>query len=239
MIGKKNLTSQTGNIDSFIQAVRQTPATVSPSATQGRLIFALDATASRQSTWNMACELQIQMFGAVADIGGLAIQLCFYRGIAECKASRWVTQAQQLQQSMSKVRCRGGHTQIARILKHARSEHANQPVNALAFVGDAMEENPDSLCQLAGELGIRGVPVFIFQEGRDLLASQTFAEMARLSGGAHCAFDQNSAEQLKALLSAVAMYAAGGYRALSDYSKKHPALAKLSSQLQGPRGKEK
>ncbi len=239
MSRKKDLASQSGDIDNFIRKVQQTSATVSPSQAHGRLIFALDATASRQSTWNMACELQAQMFGVVADIGGLAVQLCFYRGIGECRASRWMTQARQLQQSMSKVRCMAGHTQIARVLKHTRLEQARQPVNALAFVGDSMEENPDTLCQLAGDLGILNVPIFIFQEGQDLQARQTFTEMARLSGGACCAFDKNSVEQLRMLLSAVAMYAVGGFQALNSYSEKHPALANLSSQLRGPRGKRR
>ena len=42
-----------------------------------------------------------------------------------------------------------------------------QRVDALVFVGDAMEENVDRLCQLAGELGLNGVPIFLFHEGGD------------------------------------------------------------------------
>ena len=53
----------------------------------GRLIFALDATASRQPMWNTACQFQAEMFREVATIGGLSVQLVYYRGLAECRSS--------------------------------------------------------------------------------------------------------------------------------------------------------
>ena len=65
------------------------------------------------------------------------------------------------------------------------------PIAALAYVGDAMEENPDQLCQLAGEIGLLGVRAFMFHEGRDPLAERTFREIARLTGGAYLPFDRS------------------------------------------------
>ena len=129
---------------------------------RGRLIFALDATASREPTWDRACRIQGEMFEATAALGGLEIQLVFYRGFAECKASRWVTSAAELHRIMSRVHCVGGETQIERVLDHAMIEARKGRVNALVFVGDAVEENPDRLCGRAGELGLLGVPVFVF-----------------------------------------------------------------------------
>jgi len=79
-----------------------------------------------------------------------------------------------------------------------------------------MEESVDDLCQLAGELGLIGVPVFVFQEGRDARAEKAFKEIARLSRGAYCRFDAGSAAQLRALLTAVAVYASGGRKALEN-----------------------
>jgi hypothetical protein len=87
-------------------------------------------------------------------------------------------------------------------------------VAAVAYVGDAMEENPDELCRLAGEIGLLGVRAFMFHEGRDRLAERTFREIARITGGAYLPFDRSAAAQLKALLAAVATYAAGGIKAL-------------------------
>jgi hypothetical protein len=79
-----------------------------------------------------------------------------------------------------------------------------------------MEENPDQLCHLAGEIGLLGVRAFMFHEGREPLAERTFREIARLTGGAYLPFDRSSAAELRALLKAVATYAAGGLKALEN-----------------------
>ncbi len=150
------------------------------SGTRGRLVFALDATMSRQPTWDQACVLQADMFREAASAGGLDIQLVYYRGLAECRASPWVAEPQRLGALMSRIDCRGGHTQIAKILAHARRENDKAKVGALVFVGDAMEEKLDDLCAGAGELGLRSVPAFMFQEGYDPVCEQAFREIARL-----------------------------------------------------------
>ena len=68
---------------------------------------------------------------------------------------------------MTRIDCRGGNTQIGKVLAHALKETAAEKINALVYIGDAMEEQIDDLAEKAGNLGLRGVPVFIFQEGRD------------------------------------------------------------------------
>ena len=152
-------------IDAFLTKMQG--LTAKPTATGGRLIFALDATACRQPTWDTACELQTEMFREVAAVGGLSVQLVYYRGIAECRASRWVTQPEHLSGLMERIDCRMGHTQIGKVLAHARRESELLKVQALVFVGDAMEENPDDLARDAAALGKAGVPAFMFQEGTD------------------------------------------------------------------------
>ena len=119
---------------------------------------------------------------------------------------------------MRRVACAGGYTQIGKVLSHARSEAAQRPLNALVYVGDCMEEDIDELCQRTGELALFGVPVFLFQEGNDARAETAFREIARLSKGAFCRFDAGAADQLKDLLSAVAVFAAGGRKALQSLS---------------------
>ncbi|MGD9868137.1 MAG: VWA domain-containing protein [Hyphomicrobiales bacterium] len=186
---------------------------------RGRLIFAMDATMSRQPTWDMALGLQADMFRAVKEIGGLNVQLVYFRGLGECRASKWVDDPDALARLMTRVSCQGGYTQIARVLTHARAESEKTKVNAVVYVGDCMEEDVDHLCALAGELGLLGSPVFMFQEGHDARAERAFREIARLSGGAWCRFDEGSAAQLRELLSAVAVYAAGGRKALADMDR--------------------
>jgi hypothetical protein len=174
----------------------------------------MDATMSRQPTWDMALALQTDMFQAVKSVGGLDVQLVYFRGAGECRASKWVCDPDALALLMTSVECHGGYTQIRKVLSHARQEAERRKVNALVYVGDSMEEDADDLCGRAGELALHGVPVFLFQEGRDLRAEQTFREIARLTNGAWCRFDAGAADQLRDLLTAVAVYAAGGVKAL-------------------------
>jgi hypothetical protein len=194
---------------------------------RGRLIFALDATVSRQPTWDQACHIQAEMFQETEALGGLDVQLVYYRGFRECKASKWYGQSAPLLRAMTGVECLAGRTQIGRVLRHAKKEAAQQQVNALVFVGDAMEEPLDELGHLAGELGLLGLPCFFFHEGDDGLTRQAFEQLARLSGGACCHFDAASAQQLRDLLAAVAVFAAGGLKALADFSGKRGGAARL------------
>ena len=218
--------SSRSEVDAFLRKVAST-SVVKSSTPLGRLIFALDATASRGPTWDRACHVQGEMFEETAGLGGLAIQLCYYRGFNEFTATDWLTNTADLQGRMAAVRCLGGHTQIRKVLQHAIKETKQKKVNAVVFVGDCMEENVDDLCRLAGELGIHNVPVFLFHEGKDRAAERAFKQIARLTKGAYCAFDAGSAQQLRDLLSAVAVYAAGGHRALENFSKARGEKAKL------------
>lgn len=206
-------------VDTFLKRLAATPNAAPPGA-KGRLLFAMDATASREPTWDRACQIQGEMFSETAALGGLQVKLAFFRGFGEFRATGWIGNSAELVRKMTAVHCLGGHTQIHRVLEHALAETKKKPVSAVVYVGDAMEEEADDLCALAGELGVRKVPVFVFQEGRDPLARRTFQQLAKLSGGAFCQFDSSSAQQLRNLLSAVAVYAAGGRRALVDFGKR-------------------
>jgi hypothetical protein len=224
-------TEVSAEVDAFLRDLQRAPPR--PPGGRGRLIFALDATASREPSWDRACRIQGEMFEATAALGGLDVKLVYYRGFNECKASRWMSNAADLHRVMSAVSCLGGETQIERILAHALSETKRQRVNALVFVGDAMEESVDRLCQLAGELGLNGVPIFLFHEGNNPIAARAFRQMAKLSRGAYLRFDLASADRLRDLLGAVAVYAAGGYRALTAYGqKKGGEVLRLTAQLQ-------
>jgi hypothetical protein len=224
-------TSSRAELDAFLSRVGELGAAVKVGP-RGRLIFALDATISRQPTWDQACVLQSDMFREAAATGGLDIQLVYYRGLAECRASPWIAEPQRLGELMSRIDCRGGHTQIAKVLAHALRENDKAKVGALVFVGDAMEESLDELCAGAGELGLRSIPAFMFQEGYDPICEQAFREVARLTCGAYCRFAPGAAHELGELLRAVAAYAAGGMKALAELKAKHsPGATRLIEQL--------
>src|ERR1043166_6038415 len=204
--------SSSEDIAAFVAKARA----MSPHAAgaRGRLVFALDATRSRQPTWDMACALQADMFREAASVGSLDIRLVYYRGLNECRATGWISDSAQLARLMSKIDCQGGNTQIGKVLSETRREAVASGVRALVFVGDAMEESVDELCTKAGELGLLKVPAFMFQEGGDADAERAFREIARLTGGAWWRFDPGAAAQLRELRPAAACYAAGGREAL-------------------------
>jgi hypothetical protein len=206
-----------GEVGDFLRKVAATPARGSRG--RGRLIFALDATASREPTWDRASAIQAAMFSETSGLGGLSVQLCYYRGFRELAASPWCDRAEVLLRRMTRVYCAAGLTQIGRVLEHTLEESAREPVNALVFVGDCVEEDPERLADLAGRLGLVGVPAFVFQEGRDPQAAKALRSIASLSGGAYCPFDASSPEVLRDLLSAVAVFAAGGRRALERFGR--------------------
>jgi hypothetical protein len=224
--------SDCAGIEDFLTRVRT--ARSQPGGGNGRLIFAMDATMSRQPTWDIALQVQAEMFNAVKAVGRLDVQLVFFRGFDECRASRWVSDAGALARLMTSVECRGGYTQIRKVLKHVLREAASGKVSAVVYAGDAMEENPDELANLAGQLGLLSIPVFLFQEGHDGKARACFQEMARLTRGATCRFGSGSAAQLRELLEAVAVYAAGGRGALEDYAKGRAAPTLLLEQMSKP-----
>lgn len=202
-------------VRSFLDQVAATPRRAG--GRRGGLIFALDATASRQPTWDRAAELQAEMFKVSAALGSLDVQLCHYRGMGEFVASEWCGDSISLLERMNRVRCLGGRTQIGKVLGQALAESRRQPVQALVFIGDAVEEDVDRLSDLAGQLGLRGLPLFLFLEGGDPHTGWVFEQLAQLSGGVCCRFDAGSIERLRELLGAVASYAAGGRAALGDY----------------------
>ncbi len=223
-----------GDVAAFLAKVKAMPA-VRASGQAGRLIFALDATASREPMWDHACRIQGEMFVAVEGIGALEIQLVWYRGMMEFEASPWIANSRDLVARMTAVRCRAGETQIEAVLKHAAAETKARKVHAVVFVGDAVEESVDVLATAAGALGLLGTPVFCFHEGGEPVARSALEAIARLSGGAYCPFDASSAATLKELLAAVATYAVGGRPALEDFARKHGGATRLlTSQLRKP-----
>ena len=218
--------SSKNEVDAFLSKVNTLTQNTS-SKNKGRLIFAMDATASRERSWDRACHLQSEMFRETLGLGGLEIQLAYYKGFGQFYSTRWISETELLLQEMTKVRCAGGQTQIQKVLQQAIKETGANRVQALVLIGDAFEEDIDLICHYAGQLGALGVRTFCFQEGNDTIAKSGFQQIARLTDGAYSSFDSSSANQLKELLKAVAVYAAGGLKKLEEYSKVKPGVAQL------------
>jgi hypothetical protein len=196
---------------------------------KARVIFAIDATASRQPTWDLAAKLTSEMFRAATAAGGLELQLIYFRGERECTASRWLSDARVLTAAMSGVMCRSGMTQIGRVLEHARRENERQKIAAVILVSDACEEIPETLYCGARRLG---VPIFMFQEGADEEVAAIYRTIATVTGGASCQFDAGAAARLADLLKAVVAFATGGRKALANQNTE--AARMLLTQMRAP-----
>jgi hypothetical protein len=190
---------------------------------RGRVILAVDATASRQPTWDASVQLQAEMFAAVP--AGLDVQLVYYRG-NECVASQWFSNTTMLAAAMRKVVCQAGPTQLAKVLRHAQTENQRDKVGALIVVSDACEENPDNLYLRAVDLH---VPIFLFQEGVDPTVAAIYDRLAKITDGAFSQFNQGAAQHLADLLRAVAAFASGGVKALMAQDSK--AAVQLLTQI--------
>jgi hypothetical protein len=231
--------SSAAEVAAFLAQAAALPPVLGQTASGARLIFALDATASRERTWDQAIQIQASMFEETQSLGGLAVQLCYYRGLSEFHASPWCHGADELLPRMTAVRCEPGVTKIARLLDHAihtagaaGKAATEPPLRALVFVGDACEEPQGRLLDQAARLRLLGVPIFAFQEGRDPDALSALRAIAQRSGGAWCPFDSRSPELLRDLLGAVAVYATGGRRALADFNQRRGgSLRQLTAQL--------
>ncbi len=235
---KGRLPAKRSEVQNFLAKVRAIPPTTMSG--QGRLLFGLDATMSRQPLWDQASQLHAQMFLESGKDASLLVQLAYYRGLHDFQHSGWVQNPQELLTEMTGIRCYAGHTQIGRLLNHILKESRSHKVNAAVFVGDAIEESAETLFKLAGQLNLLGTPLFVFQEGFDPEVEQVFRRIAQLSGGAYCHFDAGSVEQLRLLMGAAVKYATGGMQALkrlaqqSDTAQSRKAL-ELMKQLPGPK----
>ena len=217
---KTNLPSERSSsreVDAFLANAARVPAL---SQVKGRLIFAIDATMSRQPTWDRAAQIQNEMFAVTASIGGLGVQLVYFRGFGELRASEWMTSPVALAKLMQGVSCLSGQTQLNRVLAHVVAEARRTKVGTFVYVGDCFEENPDVAAKEAAQLALLGVPAFMFHEGHDPNAEAVFREIARLTHGVYAHFDAGSAKQLRDLLTAAAVYATGGPPALKDYGNR-------------------
>jgi hypothetical protein len=220
--------------------VTRTNDNQNPAQPRGRLMFALDATASRAPTWALARDLQAKMFREAAPFGRLDVSLVYYRG-EECRASKWLSSGEHIAQLMNRIECVGGVTQIGRVLAHALRETEKAPVQALVFIGDAIEtaegiwrgtDRIDELAAMAGKLGALGTPIFMFQEGRDRAVEKVFRLLALKSGGAYFQFNPETGravEQLSDQLNAIARLAVGNTEALDRID----AAAVLTDQRRG------
>lgn len=178
--------------------------------TGGRIHFTLDATGSRQATWDFSSDISRSMFDAAT---GLSVRLVYFAGQWECKRTPYLIDPATLKELMGRVHCSPGMTQIRRVMRFALKDRPD----AVVYVGDQIEDEHKMLRALASQMGEEGVPMFVFHEKHDRRCHQataTFKAMASNSGGAYITFDASAPERLSGLLGSIAVFATGGRKAL-------------------------
>ena len=186
-------------------------------AARARLIFALDATASRQPALrtDAACQLQSEMFAEAGKLGRAEIQLVYYRGPNECSHSAWTLDANELARAISRITCEGGHTKI----RESPCPCAGRARPRECRGGDlhwrrARRGSIDALRRRRQ----RTSPILVFiSRGRRSTRGQGL-QKARWTDRrrAYEHFDPGAARKLAELLRAVAAFATGGLTALAD-----------------------
>ena len=200
----------------------------------GRLIFGLDLTGSREPGLKQARIATAAMFDAIRNFGRIEVKLVYYRGSRECRESSWCADADVLRRSMLKLSCERGGTQIAKLLRLVLAQ--NEKLSAVVFVGDHCEDAEDELVQLAGKLGEKHIPLFMFHEcadydDRSLVAQPVFKRMAELSGGVYVEFKPDSGDVLREMLSSIAAFSAGGIEAVERMAPQTTQAMQLRGHL--------
>lgn len=240
---KKNLPAKRDH-SSFLDKVRSSKA-ISATAKQEilakaiavtqrpRLLFAMDATASREASWNVAKEITGAMFEAVP--GELDVALAYHSGGRLREMTPFSSEARAFLDKVQSVHCFAGRTALNEILDKAS---ITPGLKALIYIGDCFEEDPREAVELAQQLKLKGVRCFIFhdtssqEQGYDTEAARTaFDEIARITGGALLPFDETSPDLVRELLAAIAIYAAGGMKALQQKTKLLPAARLLLERM--------
>lgn len=238
---KKNLPALRSG---FLEQVRNSKASAAPAKKEtlakalarqerARLLFAMDATASREPAWDVAKQITGAMFEAVP--GALDVALAYHGGGKLVEVTPFSPDAKVFLDKVQMVRCRAGVTALNDLLTHATEVTR---LKALIYVGDCFEEDADEALVLAKQLKLKGVRCFMFHDaasgtqGYDVERARTvFEQIAKMTGGALLPFDETAPQMLKALLEAIAYYVVQGMRALQERSKSLPAARLLLEQM--------
>jgi len=173
--------------------------------------FLIDATGSREDTWEQAQGIQAKMFKSAAGLQTIRLRLAYFGG--DCLNSPgWMNSPARVAKHMAAVRCRTGLTQIIEGLHSFIQEAPENRAAAIILVGDAFEEDADQAEHAGTMLKKMGIRVFSFIEGNDPTAQSVFQRLAEITGGKFAKFGSDL--PLSDLCEGVALLTSGGEKAL-------------------------
>jgi hypothetical protein len=177
-----------------------------------RIGFLVDATASRENTWEQAQTIQAKMFRSASGLRALKLRLVYFGGNRLTKLN-WNDNARNIAAHMAEVRCHSGLTQIIPGLQAFIDEKPENRADAIILIGDCFEEDAATAAKTAALLKAKGIKVFSFIEGEDWTAHSVFKTLATVTGGKFAKFGNEL--PLDDLCEGVALMTSGGEKALT------------------------
>jgi hypothetical protein len=193
------------------------------------LVFAVDATASREPAWAAARQVTDALVKALP--GALDVALAVHGGSRVHTFTAFTSDANTLRDRAAGVACQAGVTRLLPIL----SASLKQPgVRVVIYVGDVFEESVIQGRRLADAMGAQGTRLIVLHDTADPAArrdADVFWDFAKRTGGCVLPFDASASGRLRDLLSAVAVYAVGGEKLLRERRHDLPGAIALLEHL--------
>lgn len=191
-----------------------------------RMVFAFDATASREAAWDVARRTTDSIFRALP--GQLDVALAVHGGDTMHTFTGFLPDPAALRDKAASIRCEAGRTRLVDIMERTRD---SADVRVCLYIGDLFEEEEETAYAAADALRLRACRVIILQDGTDERSARVFREIARRTGGALIPFDADAIERIRELLEAVSVLAVGGVRLLEQEKKTLPGATLLLGHL--------
>ncbi len=198
-----------------------------------RLIFAVDATASREPAWTAARQVTDVLVKALP--GALDVALAVHGGSRVHTFTAFTSDANTLRDRAAGVSCVAGTTRLLPILS-ASLKHPS--VRVVIYIGDVFEENLQRGRHIADAMGAQNTKLIVLHDTADPAArrdAEVFWDLAKRTGGCVLPFDAAASGRLRDILSAVAVYAVGGEKLLRARRHELPGAVALLEHLGGRR----
>jgi hypothetical protein len=204
------------------------PAETGPSR-RPRLVFAVDATASREPAWAAARKVTDALVKALP--GELDVALAVHGGSRVHTFTGFTNDPATLRDRAAGVTCEAGITRLLPILSASLKQSS---VRVIVYIGDVFEESIPQGRHLADSLGLRGTKLIVLHDTADPSArrdAEVFWDLAKRTGGCVLPFDASASGRLRDILSAVAVYAVGGEKLLRERRDDLPGAVALLEHL--------
>ncbi len=205
------------------------PPQDSATPTRPRLVFAVDATASREPAWAAARQVTDALVQALP--GELDVALAVHGGSRVHTFTGFTSDARTLRDRAAGVTCQAGSTRLLPILSASLKQPA---VRVVVYIGDVLEESLAHGRPLADQMGAQGIKLFVLHDTADRSAqryAEVFWDLAKRTGGCVLPFDPSAPGRLRDLLSAMAVYAVGGEKLLRARRHELPGAVALLEHL--------